>query len=79
MNTHAKRILEIVAETSGFPVEEITGKRRTAALVKARHQAMRQIRAETNLSTSEIGRLFNRDHSTVIYACNHKAQTNELN
>ncbi len=41
--------------------------------VRARHVAMFLARAVTGKGFSQIGRAFNRDHATVIYACRRMA------
>ena len=46
--------------------EELTGKKRTKEIVQARHIAVALIRDITELSTSRIGTIFGRDHSTVL-------------
>ena len=61
---------EIIRETAikhGLEVEDITGPRRRQALVIARHEAMYRIHQERkNMSLPMIGRLFHRDHTTVL-------------
>ena len=59
-------------QESGFKKKDIIGKRRTRQLTKARHDMMQLIRKHTSLSYSEIGKIFNRTHSTVLYACNKR-------
>jgi len=65
-----ERILTAVAERFGVKSDAIIGQRRTRAVVLPRQVAMYLTRQLTELSLVEIGRLFgNRDHSTVLYAC----------
>ena len=49
--------------------EQLKGKRRTASVALPRQMAMFLMRRQTTLSLSEIGRFFDRDHTTVIHAC----------
>jgi chromosomal replication initiator protein len=62
-------LFETYTKASGFKVKDIKGKRRTRQLTKVRHEIMQQIRQCTSLSYPEIGKIFNRTHSTVLYAC----------
>ena len=43
--------------------------RRTNSVALPRQMAMYLMRRMTTLSLSEIGRFFDRDHTTVIHAC----------
>ncbi|MDD4124618.1 MAG: chromosomal replication initiator protein DnaA [Eubacteriales bacterium] len=52
----------------GISKEEMTGKKRTADIVYVRHIAIYLIHESTDLSLKKIGRLFDRDHSTIISA-----------
>lgn len=67
--TIATRIMEAVAKDNGFRLDDLAGPRRTAGLAWARHMAMAATRRATSLSFPQIGRLYNRDHSSVVYAC----------
>ena len=60
-----------VCKYYGVGFNELLSPRRLPRLVKARHVAMHLARDLTTASLPEIGRAFNRDHSTVIYAINH--------
>ncbi len=64
----AARIIEAVSTLSGFTVDRLVGPSREAPLAWERHVAMWLIRQHTGLSFPQIGRLFNRDHSTVVHA-----------
>ena len=50
----------------GFTKEELTGARRTKELALARHITIYLIRQITEMSLPNIGKIFNRDHSTVM-------------
>ena len=64
-----ERIVNSVAEHYGITREQLRGKRRTNAVALPRQVAMFLMRRTTTLSLAEIGRHFNRDHTTVIHAC----------
>ena len=62
-------ILTAVAETTGISVTEITGDKRSRAIVESRHLAMYLARDLTDASLPKIGeRMGNRDHTTVLHA-----------
>ncbi len=48
--------------------EELVGHCRCRPLVVARHEAMRRCYEETDLTLVDVGRLFHRDHTTVMHA-----------
>jgi len=63
-------IIKAVATRYNIPTESIKGKRRTNNVVVPRQVAMYLIRSLTGIPLAEIGRYFgNRDHTTVLYAC----------
>lgn len=64
-------ILDKVSESTGLSVTEIKGKLRKYEFVVARHVSMYLIRKLSGYPLSAVGKLFNRDHSTVIYAIDH--------
>jgi chromosomal replication initiator protein len=57
-----------VAARHGVTVREVLGSARSGLIVEARHAAMVEVRLEFGDSAAAIGRLFNRDHTTVLYA-----------
>jgi len=57
-----------VAKRHGLTVEDLRGPERRQAAVRARHEAMAIIRAQGRFSLPQIGKFFNRDHTTVIHA-----------
>lgn len=61
-------ILEMLSKRYGMPTDEIKGNRRTANTVYVRHMAIYLIREYTDLSLNNVGKIFNRDHSTIISA-----------
>ena len=60
------RIFELVSSRYGVSREEICGKRRNDNIAKARHMCIYIIRRLTERSLSDIGKIFSRDHTTVI-------------
>jgi len=64
----AQRIIEVVCHYYEFSYKDLIGKNRTPALVIARHIAIQFIKSKTDLSLKEIGKLFDRDHTTIIHA-----------
>jgi len=65
------QILSKICDATGLSVKQITGRNRKAELVLARHVAMYVIRDVSGQTLSSIARMFNRDHTTVIYAISH--------
>lgn len=65
-STPIKEIIDRVADKYGMSAMDIISPRR-GAVVKARHEAMWRAKHETTRSLPEIGRVFNKDHTTVIY------------
>lgn len=60
-------IAEITAEAFGFSFLDLISARRSAELVEARHAAWLLIKEfRPSSSTTGIGLLFNRDHSTIV-------------
>ncbi|MEM1441327.1 MAG: helix-turn-helix domain-containing protein, partial [Verrucomicrobiota bacterium] len=63
-----EEIKQVVAEHYDIEVEVLTGKGRTKRVAEARHVAMFLIREMTDLSLTDVGASFGRDHGTVIHA-----------
>lgn len=61
-----RQILAAVADAYAVPVDELTGPCRERWVVEPRHAAMVAVRAQTRLSLPQIGRLFDRHHTTVL-------------
>lgn len=62
-------IISAVAEEYGVTVAEIKGLRREKYIVPARQEAMARVyRERPDLSLTVLGRLFHRDHTTVLSA-----------
>lgn len=70
-------ILDIVAQCFMVSVSEITGNDRKEPIVTARHLAIYFIYENCNMFKIAIGRMFNRDHTSVIHAINNVKKFND--
>ncbi len=68
MSTQAAMIAQATADHFGMPREQLTSRDRHKSVAFARQMAMYLIRQTLQLSYPEIGRLFGRDHTTVMHA-----------
>ena len=74
------QIQRVVAEHYRVTVSDILSKRRSRTLVRPRHVAMYLTKVLTNHSLPEIGKSFgDRDHTTVLHACNKIREAKESN
>jgi chromosomal replication initiator protein len=62
-------IMRVVCGLFHIKRVDLVSARRTASIIYPRHIAIYLCRMHTKRSTPEIGVKFNRDHSTVIHAC----------
>ena len=62
-------IFAAVYRKYGIPKEELTGNRRTREIAQARHIAIYLIRKITEMSLPNIGKIFGRDHTTILSSC----------
>ncbi len=82
-----EKILMHVSKKYGVSVDDIKSKKKTDSIAGARHISIYVIRKLTDLSLKEIGRVFGRDHSTIISSVNKielnirtvKGYENEIN
>jgi len=65
--------VEAIAKAHKFTLEDILGPRRFKPLVDVRRKCAVMLR-EKGYSTTEIGRILNRDHSTIVTALKIMAQ-----
>ncbi len=65
-----KRIIESVSSVYNVSVDDIYSQRQDAEISHARQVAMYVIRKITDTSLKNIGKEFDKDHSTVLYSCN---------
>ncbi len=63
-------ILTLLSKRYGMPTDEIKGKRRNANIVYVRHMAIYLILEYTDLTLNKVGKIFDRDHSTIHTARN---------
>ena len=70
INDHVRfrTAIQAVSNVTGVKKRHILGKRRLRRYADARQMAMLLTRQSTKLTFKGIGRLFDRDHSTVIHA-----------
>ena len=61
--------IEAIAKEHRFTLEDILGKNRFGPLVKVRRKCVVMLR-EKGYSTTEIGRIMNRDHSSICNSLN---------
>lgn len=67
LTPRAKNLAEIgkIAESYGFTVEDMLGHRRFKKMVAVRRECIAMLRAK-GYSTTEIGRIMHKDHSTIV-------------
>lgn len=70
LNPTPNIILQTVSNFYSMPVDQILANKRSKDTVRPRQMAMYLVRKLTNYSLPEIGRVFGRDHTTVMHACN---------
>jgi len=71
----AESIIQLVSSHFSVGEDEVVGKRRSREVALPRQVSMYMLRELTPLSTTAIGRVFKRDHSTVMHACDKIAGT----
>lgn len=69
-NYQPEELISRVSVALNVSYADMTGRGKKRELVEARHISMWIIRNYTNSSLKYIGRLFDRDHTAVIYAIN---------
>lgn len=65
-----ERIMEAVANYFYTPVDQLISQNRSKAVAYPRQMAMYMIRQELEYSFPDIAKIFKRDHTTVMHACN---------
>lgn len=63
----AYRVIDAVAKEYGFTRDDLIDYGRTKNIVRCRQMAMYAARKLTNMTLPQIGRLLNRDHTTIIH------------
>ena len=66
LNVTIDKIFAEIFKKYNIPREEIVGKKRTKEIARARHVAIYLVRDITEMSYPNIGKLFGRDHATVM-------------
>ena len=61
-----ERILLAVSKHYGISIEDMKSKKRTETIAGARHVAIYLIKKHTELTLTDIGGIFNRNHTTVM-------------
>lgn len=62
----AENVIKRVSEFYNIPVNDIKSKRRTKEIAQARHVSIYVINHVTSMTLENIGKIFGRDHSTVL-------------
>lgn len=68
LNPTPQMIMQAVANYYCIPVEQITSNKRSKDTVQPRQVSMYLVRNMLNYSLPEIGKIFSRDHTTVLHA-----------
>lgn len=66
----AEKVINKISEFYGIPAEDIKSKRRTKEIAQARHVSIYIINRVTTMTLDNIGKIFGRDHSTVLSSIN---------
>ncbi|MBQ8345255.1 MAG: chromosomal replication initiator protein DnaA [Clostridia bacterium] len=69
INVTVDKIFSAVYRKYNVGKEELLGNKRTREIANARHLTIYLIRNITEMSLPNIGKIFNRDHSTIISSC----------
>ncbi|MEY4932683.1 MAG: hypothetical protein RLZZ403_1003 [Pseudomonadota bacterium] len=76
---HWRDILVEVSEEYGISIEAIQSGKRPTRIVAARQAACYRMRAESQMSLPQIGRVLGgRDHTTVLHGCKAHARRHNL-
>ena len=68
-----KATIKTIAEKWGVTYEQVLSKSRAREIMFARCEAIRAIRAiRPQMSLPQIGRVFRRDHTSILYHVNHQ-------
>ena len=73
-----QEVLNVVMEGTNLPKKLIIGTSREAHLITARHVAIYVMRDLCGETLMNIGKIFNRDHTTVLYSIQHVMKMIEL-
>lgn len=69
MTPKEKNLLDIdnIAQNYGYKAADVLGKSKFKKLVEVRRECVAMLRAK-GYSTTEIGRIMHRDHSTIVHS-----------
>jgi len=66
VNVTVEKIFTSVYKKYGIPKDELTGKKRSKEIANARHVTIYLIRKITEMSFPNIGKIFEKDHTTIL-------------
>ena len=73
------KIVNSASEKYNIPADEILGKKRSKDIVWARHMSVYVMRKLADMSFNDIGKFFNRDHSTIMASVEKIEKESESN
>jgi chromosomal replication initiation ATPase DnaA len=62
-----RKIIDEVCKARRISENDLLSRRRTDEYVRVRHEICYRLKRETSLSLPQIGRMLNRDHTSVIH------------
>lgn len=68
LRSRVAQVVRRIAREHGCTLEDIYGTSRHDSIARARRHAMAVLRWSTALSLPELGRIFGRDHTTILTA-----------
>lgn len=72
-NITARQIIALVAAENGLTFDEVVSRSRTRRIVMVRKLAIAKVRADKpNMSLTQIGKIFDRDHTSILAALGKK-------
>jgi chromosomal replication initiation ATPase DnaA len=79
MTPREKNLAEIdaIAELHCYTLEDILGRSKLKPLIEVRRKCVVWMRGK-GYSTTEIGRIMNRDHSTIVHSLQKMAEIAEM-
>jgi chromosomal replication initiation ATPase DnaA len=69
--------IDAIAELYGYTAEDVLGKSKLKTLVAVRRKCVVWLRGK-GYSTTEIGRIMQRDHSTIVHSLQKMAAAAEM-
>jgi chromosomal replication initiation ATPase DnaA len=68
MKRETRKIIEEVAKDYGIKVHLLFSSMRSPKILAPKYDIMRRLRGERYMSSTQIGQIFNVDHTSVLYA-----------